>query len=61
MTHFCAFCDQELKDKDTVTAVIVTEYKRIPSKVAFAIRTDTIVVLPETLAHKEGRSPYYET
>ncbi len=61
MIHVCNFCGEEIKDKDEVTFVGITLYKQIPSKIAFALNTEKLTVLPDTLCHYECRQPYYET
>ncbi len=61
MTHFCAFCEQEIKDRDDVTVVVRAPYKKTNSKIVWGISKNDIEPLADTLAHFECRSPYYET
>lgn len=39
--QFCPVCDIPFKDKDKIVAVMLSEYKIIPSAVAYAIKQPT--------------------
>lgn len=51
MTHYCDFCLEEIKDGEVVTFVGHTKYKRLGSKVAFALDPVSMSVDPSTLSH----------
>lgn len=55
MRHICDFCEHEIQDGDYITFVGETKYKKLGSKIAFALNTSEMVVYPETLCHKQCR------
>lgn len=51
MTHICHFCQEDVQDGDHITVVVDTLYKKIPSKIAFALNTGEMIAHPDTIAH----------
>lgn len=53
MIHICSFCQEDIKDGEIVTFVGHTKYKRLESKIAFALDPNSMIVDPDTLSHYE--------
>lgn len=58
MDHFCDKCSEPIEDGEYIEITVITPYKKLGSRVAFALNAAERVALPETIAHKlcKGRT-----
>lgn len=53
MIHTCQFCSEDIEDGDEVSLLVYTKYRRLGSRIAFALNTSEMIADPTTLAHKD--------
>lgn len=53
MTHFCAKCNEPIENDDWITLPVTTRYKKLDSKIAFALNTGDITADTDEMCHSE--------
>ena len=53
MIHICSKCDEEIIDGDWISLTVTTRYKRLGSKIAFALNTGDMVAETDSLCHSD--------